>query len=748
MSISGMSAAIPALTAPTVISVLPNVLSSPSTSLVITSMPPLMASVKEATKAAEELHQQWDEEWGEGGSLADEYDALIAKGNALTDVELARLEVLKAQRAELAEQVNEADEDLYRRWQVKYGYLGTGDSSNPYAETHDVEQLRLFAYALKEANEQYDDGIISAKEYYSALQKILSGNSTTVEQLRKFADAGYDISDSQRQMIKAYDELAGKASDYGKALSEQEEQEQARIEQEQTRIEQLQRLLQEAKDLDAAEEKATGQSRNRVAAFYAALSPSERELLENADKGNEVETRFTTPGLEEAITSVGEFTDMLNKLPDRVAVKVIGTAQEITDGPVANITSGAKGFANLIEGLTSGRKAASGTKSAPGGPTLVNELGPELISANGLAWIAGGGKPTVTNLPKGATVLTTAQTRRAVNGLNGVIPAAKGGFTSSTHGIFGTNNQSVMVTDSPSDPGGKFSTITPHKVKPKPSRNVYLGAWTAPTDFKELEKTLDAALKNLNLQAELAENQGDYARMIAMYSTAEDKIAELVQKYRDEGYAEDSDEILTLLNKGYDYSSKRKKLSENLWDDLIESIEGITKATDKANDLAEKEQAVRDAQTSLDNARNQRTVRVFNPVTGQWEWVSNAQDVANAEKNLQSAQEALQKQQLEQELDALKKGDINAVLGPAISAVLNGANEEQLKAFASALHAVSGTADFTPNSGTQNILYGGGKNDSHDTIYSFPGGITLTEEQAKNTTLADLAKQLRVLNIT
>ena len=41
---------------------------------------------------------------------------------------------------------------------------------------------------------------------------------------------------------------------------------------------------------------------------------------------------------------------------------------------------------------------ASGTKSARGGLSLVNEEGAEIIYANGKAWIAGGGDPTITNL--------------------------------------------------------------------------------------------------------------------------------------------------------------------------------------------------------------------------------------------------------------------------------------------------------------------------------------------------------------
>ena len=62
----------------------------------------------------------------------------------------------------------------------------------------------------------------------------------------------------------------------------------------------------------------------------------------------------------------------------------------------------------LNEGLGSN---AVGTKSARGGLSLVNEEGAEIIYAKGKAWIAGGGDPTITNLPAGAGVFTAKETR-------------------------------------------------------------------------------------------------------------------------------------------------------------------------------------------------------------------------------------------------------------------------------------------------------------------------------------------------
>ena len=80
---------------------------------------------------------------------------------------------------------------------------------------------------------------------------------------------------------------------------------------------------------------------------------------------------------------------------------------------------------------------ASGTKNAPGGRTLVNELGPELISQNGHAFIANGGKPAVVNLDRGAVVLNAADTRSALRG--GGISGVIGAMASGSRATFPTN---------------------------------------------------------------------------------------------------------------------------------------------------------------------------------------------------------------------------------------------------------------------------------------------------------------------
>lgn len=96
-----------------------------------------------------------------------------------------------------------------------------------------------------------------------------------------------------------------------------------------------------------------------------------------------------------------------------------------------NMVYGVPTLPDIIEKGVMGSNA-SGTDSAAGGATLVNEEGAEIIQSNGKAWIAGGGYPTVTNIPKGAKVWTADETKdilknSRLNLLYGGIKAMAGG---------------------------------------------------------------------------------------------------------------------------------------------------------------------------------------------------------------------------------------------------------------------------------------------------------------------------------
>ena len=446
---------------------------------------------------------------------------------------------------------------------------------------------------------------------------------------------------------------------------------------------------------------------------------------------------------------------------------------------------------------------ASGTSRAPGGPALVNENGPEMISANGLAWIAGGGRPTVTMLPRGATVLTAQETRRATGGRNlSGIPAYAGGTSNrqeyadqwSEWTIAGgqqtwrpdpSSNYRPVTTSkiTASDLTGKNTisgnTGSKYKAKycpvcgtPNPlgaQRCIACGynfaaaearernkggngdwggdAGPTPPDFKALEEELSKRLKNLDAQAELAENEEDFVKAMMVYGEAQDAIADLLEQYRANGYAEDSDEVLRLANMGYDYAHKQLGDYDELQSRLIDALNALTEATDNANAIAERQEAVDKAREALRNAESQRTVRIFNPVTGQWEWVANAADVEKARENLKSAEDALQREQIDQTIDAIKNAKPEDLAGmtmtPAVLDKLFNGTPEQQSAFLNALNAATGGADYLGSAEGQTAWNQG---NSIGTQYNL-NGITLTEAQAAGMSIKELLDMLRGLKV-
>lgn len=464
---------------------------------------------------------------------------------------------------------------------------------------------------------------------------------------------------------------------------------------------------------------------------------------------------------------------------------------------------------NIILSVTGGLgfpKFASGTRGAPGGPALVNENGPEMISANGLAWIAGGGRPTVTMLPRGATVLTAQETRRATGGrkISG-IPAYAGGtnnreqvsdqwyewsiadgarpgqavFTPSTTSRSTTTritaddltgkNSNTFMGNSGSKYTPKYCPVCGTPNAKQAARCVACGynfaaaearernkggngdwggeAGPTPPDFKALEEELTKRLKNLDAQAELAENEEDFVKAMMVYGDAQDAIADLLEQYRANGYADDSDEVLRLANMGYDYAHKQLNDYDELQSRLIDALNALTEETEKANALAERQEAVDKAREALRNAESQRTVRIFNPVTGQWEWVANAADVEKARENLKSAEDALQREQIDQTIDAIKNAKPGELAGmtltPAVLDKLFNGTPEQQSAFLNALNAATGGADYLGSAEGQTAWNQG---NSIGTQYNL-NGITLTEAQAAGMSIKELLDMLRGLKV-
>lgn len=98
-----------------------------------------------------------------------------------------------------------------------------------------------------------------------------------------------------------------------------------------------------------------------------------------------------------------------------------------------------------------------------------------------------------------------------------------------------------------------------------------------------------------------------------------------------------------------------KDAVETAKDEAIDKIEAEYDAEEDLLELEEKRKAVLQAQNDLLDAQNERTVRIYNAATGQWEWVADASAVQSAKEALEDAQKDLQDYQTESEEERRKK---------------------------------------------------------------------------------------------
>lgn len=313
-----------------------------------------------------------------------------------------------------------------------------------------------------------------------------------------------------------------------------------------------------------------------------------------------------------------------------------------------------------MPGLPFGFKmAATGTDDADAGPTLVNELGPELIAQDGKAFIAGGGRPTIVNLKKGAIVYNHLETEALLQGQKmgeeGIASKAKGTsngikFTpiklpskSGTSQTFPSGIDAIFDTSGKDDRrrgggGGNKASSGAEEEEETPDW------WKIVEDYyKRATDEANRAIDRLDYRLELIKNDWDDLKEPL------DKEVDALDRANDQ-----LDRQATLLER------ERDKLTKPL-NDQIDAMEKAKDIQDEQLELAEKQKAVEEARNELQNAQNERTIRYFNTEKGQWEWmadkgrVKDAQDaLADAEKDLADFEYDMQIKALERQVSEIE----------------------------------------------------------------------------------------------
>lgn len=513
-----------------------------------------------------------------------------------------------------------------------------------------------------------------------------------------------------------------------------------------------------------------------------------RKGLSEAGKSQEeidglVSTLQSIDGItfEATESALDEVSESVDSLPEDVNIKLMADAVPAL-GAIQEVESTLSGLTGKnwtvriganIAGFNIGHKA-SGGKSSGGGLTLVNEQGPEIIQEGSTARIAGGGEPTVTMLAPGAMVYTAPQTRRMLHGQrpDGLFRAAARGYYDPTGELGNPDKGKFYVpgfSGNASGNGGggggsggggnseywkelqeamdkKFDEAEKARKAELADLDAQLEALKKARDTEEdrleLEEKIlavtEAQAKLANAQAErnvrmynAATGQWEWIADQKAVQSAKDqlkKAQDALDKYRKD---QEYDAAVAAIKAQQDAVNARYDELENKWKEILESVEEpLREIADILADVARSGTDRQKGETG--NVKSLAELIADFIATNPSGWKLPGYDSGGVLRGMGGVK-------------ATSEDEI--VLGPALSAkILTPTPNAQFDAFARALGAVYGM----PNAGipTAPTNSYGATADSHDTVYSFPGGINLTEQQANTTTLGELARQLRILNLT
>jgi TP901 family phage tail tape measure protein len=174
------------------------------------------------------------------------------------------------------------------------------------------------------------------------------------------------------------------------------------------------------------------------------------------------------------------------------------------------------------------------------------------------------------------------------------------------------------------------------------------------------DSTVDQIDKMRQIQAALHQ-QAEYMRRIGAsqadinaLSTEHWKITKQIQELQKDLWNELEDTVNKKLEEAADARDKQV----DAIDKQIAALKDAKQAEDEALKLEQLKAAVLEKQNALLEAQKERTVRVFNAATGQWEWEANASSVKSAQDAYEKAKEDLAEYErelaLQREIDELE----------------------------------------------------------------------------------------------
>ena len=174
------------------------------------------------------------------------------------------------------------------------------------------------------------------------------------------------------------------------------------------------------------------------------------------------------------------------------------------------------------------------------------------------------------------------------------------------------------------------------------------------------DSTADQIDKMRQIQAAL-HDQAEYMRKIGAsqsdinaLSAEHWKITKQIKDLQEDLW----DELEDAVNKKLEEAEEARDKQTAAIDKQIAALKDAKEAEDESLKLEELKAAVLEKQNALLEAQKERTVRVFNAATGQWEWEANASSVKSAQDAYEKAKEDLAEYErelaLQREIDELE----------------------------------------------------------------------------------------------
>lgn len=314
-----------------------------------------------------------------------------------------------------------------------------------------------------------------------------------------------------------------------------------------------------------------------------------------------VPVTLDTSTCETKISTVSKALDGLKKdIPVTLTFGIKGTL--ITG--VANLLSYSKGGGSNKSSDT--HNSAAGTPNAPGGKTLVGEIGNELVvnPHTGKWYTVGDNGAEFVNLPHGAIVFDHEKTQRLL----------KNGFV----GGYGDALVSGNAMDAGSPGVGSFVGTAGNNYMPGKNplvKSTYKATTASTKATKDNSKALEENKKALEKQKTALEKQ----------KTALEKESNKLKIYGQAAIDE--------IEKREKALNKEKEAQDKVYESQIKELEKRKTALQKANDEEDRAIKLAELQDALEKARANRTVRIYNKNEG-FVWRADQQAVSDAQNDL------------------------------------------------------------------------------------------------------------------